>query len=255
MKMGFRTFLTCNILAIFSLTCTLESNELSFPFLKVSHSVDREIRLNLIDTADYYSQAAQDKFVYMILYGLLGKQDQGYYFEIGAGDPINDSNSYFFEKELKWDGVSIDISQGYMKQWHAIRNNLLLHEDATKSDYSTILQSFPKIIDYLSLDIDEGYTDVLKNIPFKEYTFKVITIEHDFYRYGDTYRKEERQILESFGYYLLCSDVSMTGLCFEDWWIHPSFFSSSELSAIKSLDLKAKECTQIIQALQVALKR
>lgn len=254
MEMKLRTFLTCKILTIFSLTCVLESNELSFPFLEVSHSADRETRLNLTDTADYYSQAAQDKFVYMILYGLLGKQDQGYYLEIGAGNPINTNNSYFFEKELKWDGVSIDISQGYAEQWHAVRNNLLLHEDATKSDYSAILQSFPKVIDYLSLDIDEDYTDVLKNIPFKDYTFKVITIEHDFHRYGDRYRKQERQILESFGYHLLCSDVSISGFCFEDWWIHPSFFSSSELSAIKSLDLKAKDYTQIIQALQVALE-
>ena len=252
--MRLNTFLTSKVLAISSLICALESNELPVSFLELSHSVDRGTRLNLIDTANYYSQAAQDKFVYMILYGLLGKQDQGYYLEIGAGDPINTNNSYFFEKELKWDGVSIDISQGYTEQWHTIRNNLLLHEDAKKSDYNTILQSFPKVIDYLSLDIDEGYTDVLKNIPFKDYTFKVITIEHDFYRYGDRYRKEERQILESFGYHLLCSDVSITGFCFEDWWIHPSFFPSSELSVIKSLDLKAKDYTQVIQALQVALE-
>lgn len=151
MKMRHNTFLTCKVLAISSLICALEANELPFSFLELSHSADRGTRLNLIDTANYYSQAAQDKFVYMILYGLLGKQDQGYYLEIGAGDPINTNNSYFFEKELKWDGVSIDISQGYTEQWHAVRNNLLLHEDAKKSDYNTILQSFPKVIDYLSL--------------------------------------------------------------------------------------------------------
>ncbi|QZA58544.1 FkbM family methyltransferase [Candidatus Rhabdochlamydia porcellionis] len=253
--MKFGNFLVCKILAMTFLTCALESSELSFPFLQASHSADSRTRLNLLDTVDYYSQASQDKFVYMILYGLLRKQDQGYYLEIGAGDPINNNNSYVFEKGFNWRGVSIDISKENTKQWYAKRNNLLLYEDATKSDYGTVLQSFPKAIDYLSLDIDGGYTDVLKKIPFKDYAFKVITIEHDFYLYGDTYRKEERQILESFGYYLLCSDVSITGFCFEDWWIHPSFFSSSELSTIKSLDLKAKDYTQIIQALQVALEK
>ncbi|HEV3269684.1 MAG TPA: hypothetical protein VGZ69_03435 [Candidatus Rhabdochlamydia sp.] len=252
MRLG--TFLTCKLLAITSLTCAFEYNELPFQYLEISYSPDRLARLSLTDTADYYSQAAQDRFVYMILYGLLGKQDQGYYLEIGAGDPINTNNSYFFEKELNWSGISIDISKEHTKQWYASRSNLLLNEDATKSDYGTILQSFPKVIDYLSLDIDECYADVLKKIPFKDYTFKVITIEHDFYRYGDLYRKQERQILESFGYYLLCSDVSITGFCFEDWWIHPSYFSSSELSAITSLDLKAKDYTQIIQALQIALE-
>ena len=254
MKMRLGTLLTCKLLGITSLTCAFEYNELPFQYLGASHSPDRPARLSLTDTADYYSQAAQDRFVYMILYGLLGKQDQGYYLEIGAGDPINTNNSYFFEKELNWSGVSIDISKEHTKQWYAARSNLLLNEDATKSDYRTILQSFPKVIDYLSLDIDECYADVLKKIPFKDYTFKVITIEHDFYRYGDLYRKQERQILESFGYHLLCSDVSISGFCFEDWWIHPSFFSSSELSAITSLDLKAKDYTQIIQALQIALE-
>ena len=253
MEMRLGTFLVGKILAITSLTYAFEFNELPFPFLQASHSAERWNRLSLLDDADYYSQASQDRFVYMILYGLLGKQDQGYYLEIGAGDPINTNNSYFFEKELKWSGVSIDISKENTKQWYAVRNNLLLNEDATKSDYGAVLQFFPKVIDYLSLDIDECYADVLKNIPFKDYTFKVITIEHDFYRYGDLYRKQERQILESFGYHLLCSDVSISGFCFEDWWIHPSFFSSSELSVITSLDLKAKDYTQLIQALQVAL--
>src|SRR5271156_4992668 len=159
MKMRLGTFLTCKLLAITSLTCAFEYNELPFQYLEISHSPDRLARLSLTDTADYYSQAAQDRFVYMILYGLLGKQDQGYYLEIGAGDPINTNNSYFFEKELNWSGVSIDISKEHTKQWYAARNNLLLNEDATKSDYGTILQSFPKVIDYLSLDIDECYAD------------------------------------------------------------------------------------------------
>lgn len=252
--MRLETFLVGKILAITSLVCAFEFNEHPIQFLEVSHSADRLTRLNLLDDADFYSQASQDRFVYTILYGLLGKQDRGYYLDIGAGDPINTNNSCFFEKELAWSGVSIDISKEHTKHWYAVRNNPILHEDATKSDYSKILQPFPKVIDYLSLDIDECYTDVLKNIPFKEYTFKVITIEHDFYRYGDLYRKQERQILESFGYYLLCSDVSTFGMCSEDWWIHPSCFSPSELSVITSLDLKGKDNAQIIEALQVALK-
>jgi len=35
----------------------------------------------------------------------------------------------------------------------------------------------PKIIDYLSLDVEGAETDVLKNFPFKEYKFLVLTIE------------------------------------------------------------------------------
>ncbi len=41
------------------------------------------------------------------------------------------------------------------------RQNPLLIEDAMRSDYRQILKSFPKVIDYLSLDIDDSYDVVL----------------------------------------------------------------------------------------------
>ncbi|HEY4254844.1 MAG TPA: hypothetical protein VGM34_00675 [Chlamydiales bacterium] len=170
---------------------------------------------------EYHSQAFQDQFVHLMLYGFLGKQDGGYYLEIGAGEPVYINNSYFFEKNLNWKGVSIDISEDLGKRWYAVRENLLLTENALLSDYRAILRSFPTVIDYLSLDIDAQYVDVLKKIPFDQHVFKVITIEHDFYRYGDVYQEGERKILQSLGYQLLCSDVSLSGFSFEDWWIHP----------------------------------
>jgi len=146
--------------------------------------------------------------------------------------------------------VSIDISDALKQEWYSVRNNPLLIEDATRSDYAAILQSFPQFIDYLSLDVDGNYDTVLEQIPFNDHIFKVITIEHDFYRYGNSYREKERKILTSLGYYLLCSDVSCQGLTFEDWWIHPSAFPPSVLSAITSLDLQAKDHKQLIQAIQ-----
>lgn len=202
---------------------------------------------------EFHSQAMQDQFVHLMVYDFLGKSDQGCYLEIGAGEPIHINNSYFFEKNLKWKGVSIDISEDLGLRWYAVRENLLLRENAVTANYKEILQSFPKVIDYLSLDIDAQYVDVLKRIPFDEYVFKVITIEHDAYRFGDLYRKEERQILQSLGYHLLCSDVSLLGYCFEDWWVHPSFFSSSQFVNLCSLDLKGKDCKELILLLQEAL--
>ena len=224
------------------------------PLFLQAHAADYRTRLNAIDKANVHAQVSQDTFVYLLLYGLLEKQDKGYYLEIGSGEPIYISNSYFFEKDLDWIGTSIDISQEHAEKWDIVRTNLLLTEDATKADYCAILQFFPKVLDYLSLDVDCYYTDVLQRIPFSDHMFKVITIEHDFYRYGDVYRAEERQILESLGYYLLCPDVSNGGLAFEDWWIHPAFFTASELSLITSLDLEKKEYTQLIQTLRAAIE-
>ncbi len=199
---------------------------------------------------DFHSQASQDQFVYHLLYDLLDKQDTGYYLEIGAGQPIDINNSYFFENHLGWTGVSLDIANDLSDSWYAVRKNLLLIEDATQADYVSILKSFPKVIDYLSLDIDNLYDVVLRRIPFNEHIFKVITIEHDFYRFGDVYREKERATLTALGYHLLCSDVSMRGLVFEDWWIHPSAFPASLLDSLTSLDLEAKDHKELIQRIQ-----
>ncbi|EKE07733.1 MAG: hypothetical protein ACD_17C00542G0004 [uncultured bacterium] len=234
--------------------CTLEIKMTKIAAFLLCVILGLSQRLEALNNADphpqYHSQALQDQFVHMMLYGLLGKQDQGYYLEIGAGEPICINNSYFFEKNLGWKGVSVDISEGLSQRWYAARNNLLLTEDALLSDYRTMLQSFPTVIDYLSLDIDAQYVDLLKKIPFDRYIFKVITIEHDFYRYGDIYREGEREILRSLGYHLLFSDVSFSGSSFEDWWIHPSFFPPSLFEILISLDLKGKDYQEGIRLLQ-----
>lgn len=201
---------------------------------------------------NFYAQASQDAFVYTLLYDIEQKADKGYYLEIGSADPINISNTYFLEKNLNWKGVSIDIAIGYKGPWLKARQNPLMIADATSVDYSFILQSFPKVIDYLSLDVDGQYDTVLKKIPFDEYTFKIITIEHDFYRYGDIYRKKEREFLTSHGYYLLCPDVSHPAVgSFEDWWIHPSAFSEEALIKLTSFDLEKKYHDEIVSLLNL----
>ncbi len=201
-----------------------------------------------------YSQASQDRFVYTLLYQLLDKQDNGYYLEIGSGHPSSNNNSYLFEHHLGWKGVSLDIDRKATKSWYFARQNPLRIEDALLADYRSILQPFPQVIDYLSLDIDYNYHIVLQKIPFDEHIFKVITIEHDFYRFGDVYRQKEREILESWGYHLLCPDVLIhfgdKAVIFEDWWIHPSVFPADLLAKLSSLDLKAKMHDQLINIIE-----
>lgn len=199
----------------------------------------------------FYSQASQDAFVYTLLNEIEKKTDTGYYLEIGSADPLINSNTYFLEKTLGWKGISLEIIPSYQTSWVSIRKNPLLIEDATKTDYISLLSSFPKLIDYLSLDVDGEYDTILKKIPFDQYRFKVITIEHDFYRFGDIYREKERAILASFGYLLLCPDVSHPAVgSFEDWWIHPKEFSKDGLAQLLSVDLKEKYHDEIISILR-----
>jgi hypothetical protein len=246
MRLGF--FLVGATLGMIAFTSALEISS-----SEISRSLECSSLFAQKDSVPFCSQASQDKFVYFILYCLLDKQDKGWYLEIGAGDPIEINNSCFFEKNLQWSGVSVDISKRFKENWQATRTNPLLVEDATQSDYTSILQDFPPVIDYLSLDIDAQYDVVLERLLFNDRVFKIITIEHDAYMHGNLYRTRERNILYTLGYYLLCSNVKHWGKPYEDWWIHPSAFPPAVFFALASLDLHEKEHTQLIQALQALM--
>ena len=151
---------------------------------------------------------------------------------------------------MNWRGVSFEIESSFAESWSKSRKNPLLIEDATQADYVSILSDFPRVIDYLSLDIDGKYDIALKRIPFDDYTFKIITIEHDSYRFGKKY-KEKQRAFSSKGYHLLCPDVSHFFLKIEDWWIHPSFFPPSALAKLKSLNLKGKEHKDIVRLINL----
>lgn len=185
----------------------------------------------------FYSDAKQDQFAANILEFKQG----GYYVDIGSCHSILSNNTYFFQN-LNWTGMCVEIESSYNQSYSTRKNCLYLNEDATKLDYKNLFDSnnFPSVIDYLSLDIDTLSLTVLKKLPFSEYKFRVITIEHDTYLYGDKYQKEQRDILKSNGYRLLCSNVFVQQpgfdrpkCAFEDWWVHPEEFDSNLLDKIE----------------------
>jgi hypothetical protein len=61
---------------------------------------------------------------------------------------------------------------------------------------------------------------LIKQIDFNTYSFSVITYEHDAYNGGESERTESRQILESYGYTRVISNVRQMGHQFEDWYIN-----------------------------------
>lgn len=170
-----------------------------------------------------FSQSRQDLFVLNVL----NFKRDGTYLEIGCSHPIDINNTYLLEKEYNWTGISIDIDQKHESTWKKCRTNPIIIHDALTFDYNS-MPSNEGVVDYLSLDIDEYYVDVLKRIPFDKYTFRVITIEHDAYIYGDKYRVPERDFLHEFGYILVASNVKSHGCVYEDWWVHPRLVNLSQ---------------------------
>jgi len=187
--------------------------------------------------SQFYSDAKQDQFVANIL----NFKKDGYCVDIGSCHSIISNNTYVFQ-DLGWTSISVEIESGYNSSYSTRKKGVHLNENALEVDYKKVFEEyeFPKSIDYLSLDVDTISLNVLRVLPLDEYRFKVITIEHDGYLYGDKYREQQRGLLQSHGYLLLCSNVYVEQpgyegkeFPFEDWWIDPSEFTEELIEKIK----------------------
>ncbi len=189
-----------------------------------------------------YSEAYQDMFVLSMLNG----KKKGTYLEIGSCRPFDGNNTALLETQFDWEGVSIDIEEGFVEQFKQERKNLCLKGDATTIDWLAILElnGFNKTIDYLQIDCDPPNNSykALKNIPFDEYTFKVITFEHDHYKQdkaldNNRVRERSRKFLRNKGYTLIANDISpFPGRIFEDWWVKAELIDPDILKIMTSLD-------------------
>ena len=206
----------------------------------------------------FYSQIGQDEWVYSIL----GNKKNGFFIELGGGDGINYSNTLFFEKTLQWNGICIEPNPFYSD---TIRNNrtcnisyncvsdtndieidfascLLLsgivetaESETTKDNIikvktktlKRILEEFnaPKIIDYLSLDVEGHEYRILQSFPFNEYQINCITVEHNEPHHGPEKRYKIRKLLEENGYVFVKGndDVNNWGHGpIDDFYVHSS---------------------------------
>lgn len=169
-----------------------------------------------------YSQAGQDRWVL----SLFPKGYIGYFLDIGCNHPEIFNNTLLLEQEKGWEGVSIDVVD-YSKEWQS-RKSQFICADAFACDFNSL--NLPKVIDYLSLDVDDLGMNyfVLNRILNSGFILRCITIEHNSYL-GKTYqikeRNHQRNLLQDKEYVLVKKDVhSYTNtLAFEDWWINPYF--------------------------------
>lgn len=181
--------------------------------------------------------AKQDEFVA----NLLNFKTNGIYVDIGSNDSVIANNTYIFDS-LNWKGLTIELDSNFNQSYHSRKNSVHLNCDALTIDYNEKFKEldFLNKIDYLSLDVDSLSLDVLNKIPFNSYKFSIITIEHDAYLYGDTYRAPQRSVLHSHGYELICSNVyveqsgfNSPNSPFEDWYIKPEHFDAGIIQKIK----------------------
>lgn len=179
----------------------------------------------------FYSQANQDQFVFNIL----NQKLNGTFIDIGSNNPIIYNNSFFLES-VGWSGICIDIENFD----YSNRKCKFYNANALSINYSSLFLSnnLPHIIDYLSIDIDDNTANCLELIPLHNYYFKVITIEHDSYRLGNSLQIKEHSILYNNGYFPLCKNITFQHLkpteFFEDWWIHPNYINIPKYNYLAS---------------------
>ena len=82
----------------------------------------------------------------------------------------------------------------------------------------------PQVIDYLSMDTEGSELEILGAFDFSEYSFKVITVEHNFM----SARGAINGVLEKNGYVRVLEDLSN----FDDWYLNKDHFENSFLSAL-----------------------
>jgi hypothetical protein len=180
---------------------------------------------------DSNSQSGQESFVLSVL----KEKISGTYLEIGAFDAKFLSNTFLLEKQYGWKGLAVEINPKLAKKYNKHRKNLCVAENAITLNYQKLLSNFgfPKVIDYLQLDIEPASNtyNCLINLPHDEYKFRVITFEHDLYAEPGNYaiKKKAQYFLKNLGYLRVADSVMNEGNPFEDWYVYPPEVPGSDL--------------------------
>lgn len=140
----------------------------------------------------------------------------GYFVDVGAGQPWELSNTWLLETQYAWSGICIEGKQKFfdllIKERKCTCVNTYVNHNTNETyinftkgkGYGDYLDGYgkiqskgkqkikprllpdiliehntPKIIDYLSIDIEGAELNVLKTIDYNKYTFRTITVENN----------------------------------------------------------------------------
>tara|TARA_R110002012_G_scaffold235262_2_gene409118 strand:- start:2706 stop:3251 length:546 start_codon:yes stop_codon:yes gene_type:complete len=148
-----------------------------------------------------YSQIGQDQ----VVLELTKNKRCGTFVDIGCSRPTLINNTFLLEKQYYWTGLSVDIDEAEKANWKDERpDSPMVVADALEVDFLKLFteHKLPPVIDYLSFDLEppEATFEALQRLPYDDYTFSVITYEHDGYRMGEEFKQNTRDFLASKGY-------------------------------------------------------
>lgn len=135
----------------------------------------------------YYSQCNQDR----ILNEKIFKNNKnGFYVDVGANHPTIISNTYFFEKELNWNGICIepqkDMYELLQKERKSINLNYGVYNKKTELEFCKTISGLSGIVEtydpnHIRRINKESFENNIKNVIEK---IKVDTLENIFDEYN-----------------------------------------------------------------------
>ena len=170
-----------------------------------------------------FSQSGQDQFAY----NLCG--EGGTYLEIGAHDPIINSNTFNLDVKCNWKGISIEYDKTFKKSWDNCteRENNVIWDNAFNIDFSSLIKEkgFSNKFNYLSCDIEpaENTFNILEKIIDSNLVFDFISYEHDKYNIGNKFEVLSIKFLKDHNYKVAIRDVysrNKKHKVYETWFIH-----------------------------------
>jgi hypothetical protein len=174
-------------------------------------------------------------------------KQNGFYVELGGSHSSENSNTYNLETHYDWKGMAIEILPDLQAEYSLNRKNPCVLGDGMKFDYLTYFKenTFPKQIDFLSVNIDPGYDDNtgrmagnpaqsllgLIALPLNLYRFTTIAFEHDSLQHykNESIRDAQREILNALGYSLVVRGWT------EDLWVDPAIVPYSQYQSLFNL--------------------
>ena len=201
----------------------------------------------------FYGKEKQDKFAYYLI------GPEGVFLDIGCYNPVIGNNTKGLE-EAGWTGLLFDSKPEWIDMAKRIRKNKSFCVDTTSEEFTTILNENlkNKLVDYISLDVDEASIETLDIVVKSGVSFKCMTFEHCLF-FEPNQKRLSKEILEKNGYTILFENVLVdlshdgyeTLQPFEDWWIDTKYFKDDILD-LRSEGLYFEECVQKVMGYNYA---
>lgn len=125
----------------------------------------------------------------------------------------SESNKSVLFSEVESTGLSQIVIYKRDDKLSRLRNKQNVYEvDTISLEHMLDFHKAPKVIDYLSIDVEGGEFDILNAFDFSKYKFKVISVEHNY----SELRQKILTLLTSNGYQRVHSEISQV----DDWYIY-----------------------------------